>query len=195
MLVLMVATAVLSGCATREPATTLAVDQGDIPFRYLASAADEDPIGRLLAQQGLTPGAGMRVGPRQNLVSEAMNHLGVRYAYGGNSPDKGFDCSGLVSFVARQSLGLRLPRSAAEIAAISQQVESRELVAGDLVFFNTMGRKYSHVGIYVGGNKFVHSPSAGGVVRVDDMQMAYWAKRYNGARRLEGPALLAMQQQ
>ncbi len=159
---------------------------------YLARAVDDDPIGRLLSQQVRRPSNSLGITPREAMVGEALNHLGIRYRYGGNSPDEGFDCSGLVSYVAFRSLGLTLPRSAADIASKGQQIEISELVAGDLVFFNTMGRKYSHVGIYVGDDRFIHSPSAGGVVRVEDMKMAYWSKRYNGARRLNTPELTAM---
>ena len=162
---------------------------------YLARAVDDDPIGRLLSQQIRKPSADLGITPREAMVGEALNHLGIRYRYGGNSPTEGFDCSGLVSYVAFQSLGLTLPRSAADIAARGQEIERGELVAGDLVFFNTMGRKFSHVGIYVGGDRFIHSPSAGGVVRVEDMKMAYWTKRYNGARRLDTPSLTAMTSQ
>jgi len=119
------------------------------------------------------------------MVSEALNYLGIRYRFGGSSPDTGFDCSGLVTYSAERSLGLKLPRNAAEMAQQGISVAKNELKAGDLVFFNTMGRRYSHVGIYLGDDRFVHSPSAGGVVRVESMTMAYWTKRYNGARRLD----------
>ena len=97
-----------------------------------------------------------------------------------------------MSYAVSQALGLRLPRSAAEIANFGQTIGRSELVAGDLVFFNTMGRKYSHVGIYLGDDRFVHSPSAGGVVRIENLTMAYWNKRYNGARRLSAADLTAM---
>ena len=84
-----------------------------------------------------------------------------------------------VTYTAERSLGLKLPRNAAEIAQQGISVAKNELKAGDLVFFNTLGRRYSHVGIYLGDDRFVHSPSAGGVVRVENMTMAYWSKRYN----------------
>jgi cell wall-associated NlpC family hydrolase len=119
------------------------------------------------------------------MVSEALNYLGIRYRFGGASPDTGFDCSGLVTYTAERSLGLKLPRSAAEMAQQGISVSKNELKAGDLVFFNTLGRRYSHVGIYLGDDRFVHSPSSGGVVRVENMAMTYWTKRYNGARRLD----------
>jgi len=122
--------------------------------------------------------------PSGLFVDEALAHLGVRYKYGGNSPDKGFDCSGLVVFVSEKTLGLKLPRRAEEIARFGQTVSTADLQPGDLVFYNTLRRKFSHVGIYVGEGKFVHAPSSGGVVRVESMDVAYWKKRFNGARRL-----------
>ena len=184
---------VMAGCsAPSKPTASAAARNFTTTNPYLARATDDDPIGRLLSQQIRRPSADLGITTREAMVGEALNHLGIRYRYGGNSPDEGFDCSGLVSYVAFRSLGLTLPRSAADIAGRGQEIERGELVAGDLVFFNTMGRKYSHVGIYVGDDRFIHSPSAGGVVRVEDMKMAYWSKRYNGARRLDSPALTAM---
>lgn len=118
------------------------------------------------------------------LVSSALEHLGVRYKWGGNNPDTGFDCSGLVVYAALQSLGLQLPRSTSELAHAGTAVSRQELQPGDLVFFNTLGRRYSHVGIYVGDNQFVHAPNSRGVVRIEKMDMRYWSKRFNGARRL-----------
>jgi len=122
--------------------------------------------------------------PSSLFVEEALAHLGVRYKYGGNSPDNGFDCSGLVVFVSEKAMGLKLPRRAEEIARFGQKVSTADLQPGDLVFYNTLRRQYSHVGIYVGDGKFVHAPSSGGVVRVERMEVAYWKKRFNGARRL-----------
>lgn len=183
----------LAGCSAPQDAKKQSAAARNYTMNpYLARATDEDPIGRLLSQQVRRPSADLGITPRDAMVGEALSHLGIRYRYGGNSPDQGFDCSGLVSYVAFQSLGLALPRSAAEIAARGQEVPRNDLVAGDLVFFNTMGRKFSHVGIYLGDDRFVHSPSSGGVVRVEDMTMAYWSKRYNGARRLDSPAMTAM---
>jgi hypothetical protein len=114
-----------------------------------------------------------------------MRFLGVKYRYGGDSPKEGFDCSGLVAYAAEKSLGLKLPRSARDQAQTGTSVDRDELRRGDLVFFNTLGRRYSHVGIYLGDHKFVHAPRTGAAIRVDDMDMAYWRARYNGARRLD----------
>ncbi|UOD49567.1 C40 family peptidase [Orrella daihaiensis] len=124
------------------------------------------------------------------LTRQALTHLGIRYRYGGDAPDEGFDCSGLIYYSAQTSLGLRLPRRSADLARIGQKVGRQELAIGDLVFFNTLGRRYSHVGIYLGNELFVHAPSSGGQVRVENMTKRYWAQRYNGARRID-PVLVA----
>ncbi len=119
------------------------------------------------------------------MVLSAMNFLGVPYRRGGNSADEGFDCSGFTRHVFEKSIGLVLPRRADEQAQSGalEQVHREELKPGDLVFFNTMRRAFSHVGIYVGEGKFIHAPRTGGQVRIEDMRQAYWAKRFNGARR------------
>ncbi|WP_425423934.1 C40 family peptidase [Simplicispira psychrophila] len=118
------------------------------------------------------------------LVVTAMGLLGVPYRRGGTSAETGFDCSGFVRAIYSQTIGLVLPRRANEQAAATQTIDKKELQPGDLVFFNTMRRTFSHVGIYIGDGKFVHSPRTGETVRVEDMQAAYWKKRFNGARRV-----------
>jgi cell wall-associated NlpC family hydrolase len=122
-----------------------------------------------------------------DLVMSAMNFLGVRYQRGGNSAEQGFDCSGFTRYVFEHSLGRVLPRRADEQAkeAGLVEVKKEELRPGDLVFFNTLRRAFSHVGIYVGDGKFIHSPRAGGEVRIEDMSQSYWVKRFNGARRAD----------
>jgi cell wall-associated NlpC family hydrolase len=124
------------------------------------------------------------------MVLAAMNFIGVRYRRGGDSADTGFDCSGFTRHVFAMSLGLVLPRRADEQAAMPGlvKVEKSDLRPGDLVFFNTMRRTFSHVGIYIGDNRFVHAPRQGKDVRTEDMTCAYWAKRFTGARRAELPA-------
>ncbi|WP_299454971.1 C40 family peptidase [uncultured Pigmentiphaga sp.] len=122
-----------------------------------------------------------------DLAVYALNYLGVPYRRGGASPEDGFDCSGLVSYVSRAVLGLHLPRRAEEMSRVGEPVKLSELQPGDLVFYNTLRRKFSHVGIYLGEGRFVHSPASGGVVRVERMDIAYWKKRFNGARRLASP--------
>lgn len=126
------------------------------------------------------------------LLDKGFAFLGVRYRMGGNGPDAGgFDCSGLVRKVFGDALGLNLPRTAAQMAQMGQKVASSDLKPGDLVFFNTMRQTFSHVGIYLGDNKFLHSPSKGSAVRVEDMTEAYWTKRFTGGRRLINDAQAA----
>lgn len=118
------------------------------------------------------------------LVVAAMAFLGVPYRRGGNSIETGFDCSGFVRAMYEQTAGLLLPRRAEQQAAATQTIDRTELQPGDLVFFNTLRRAYSHVGIYVGDGKFIHSPRAGAQVRVENMRVAYWNTRFDGARRV-----------
>ncbi len=122
-----------------------------------------------------------------DMVLTAMNFLGVPYRRGGSSAERGFDCSGFTRHVFEMSVGLVLPRRVDEQATAPGliKVKREELKPGDLVFFNTLKRTFSHVGIYVGDGKFIHSPRTGGEVRVEDMRFTYWAKRFTGARRAE----------
>ena len=119
------------------------------------------------------------------VVMNAMGLLGVRYRFGGNTPETGLDCSGLVQLVFKESFGLVLPRRAAQMSQVGGNISKDELKPGDLVFFNTLKRAFSHVGIYVGEGKFVHAPSSGGKVRVESLNTPYWVTRFNGARRLD----------
>ena len=119
------------------------------------------------------------------LVIQAMGLLGVPYKKGGTSEEKGFDCSGFVRHMYEKSVGLVLPRRAEEQAKVTEEISRSELKPGDLVFFNTLKRTFSHVGIYVGDGKFIHAPRPGKAVRVDDMREAYWQQRFNGARRVQ----------
>lgn len=126
------------------------------------------------------------------LVVHAMGFLGVPYRLGGNSIETGFDCSGFVKAVYEQTLGLVLPRRADQQAAATQNIDKKDLQPGDLVFFNTLHRAFSHVGIYVGSNRFIHSPRPGAEVRVENMTASYWNRRFDGARRVSaeaGPAV------
>jgi cell wall-associated NlpC family hydrolase len=136
-------------------------------------------LGEQVQQAGATAGD-----QASSLVINALAFLGVPYKWGGNSHETGFDCSGFVRAVYEQSVGKLLPRRSDEQAAATEPIDRHELKPGDLVFFNTMRRAFSHVGIYVGDGKFVHSPRAGAQVRVEDMRVAYWNKRFNGARRV-----------
>jgi cell wall-associated NlpC family hydrolase len=124
----------------------------------------------------------------QEVLINALSLTGIKYKYGGSNPDTGFDCSGFVRYVFSQAANLTLPPTARAISQIGKTVKKDELQPGDLVFFNTLKSAFSHVGIYVGDNKFVHAPRTGGAVRVESMQTSYWASRYNGAQRLENEA-------
>ncbi len=117
-------------------------------------------------------------------VARAIDLLGIRYRRGGSLPETGFDCSGFVGYVFREGIGMVLPRTSREISKSGEAVKKSELQPGDLVFFNTMRRAFSHVGIYLGDHRFVHAPASGGEVRVEDMRSRYWGKRYSGARRI-----------
>ena len=123
-------------------------------------------------------------GRTSELISTAMGFIGVPYRRGGNSAETGFDCSGFVRSMYQRAVGLILPRTAAEQAASTAQITKTDLQPGDLVFFNTLRRAYSHVGIYLGDGKFIHAPRAGAQVRVESMDISYWQKRFNGARRV-----------
>lgn len=119
-----------------------------------------------------------------DLAFYALSLTGTPYRYGGNSPETGFDCSGFVRHVFHSTLGIELPRSSREINVLGDRIDPNELRPGDLVFYNTLRRAFSHVGIYLGDGRFVHSPSSGGGIRVEDMSQRYWQKRFNGARRI-----------
>jgi len=120
----------------------------------------------------------------QDVILQGLKLVGVRYRWGGNDEDSGLDCSGFVRLVFKDSVGESLPRTAREMSEVGQQVDTSQLKPGDLVFFNTMRRAFSHVGIYLGDNHFMHAPRAGAEVRVESMESSYWMKRYNGARRI-----------
>ena len=119
------------------------------------------------------------------MLGKAMGLLGVPYKRGGSTAETGFDCSGFVRHIYETSIGRLLPRRAEEQAIATDKIDRSELNPGDLVFFNTMRRTFSHVGIYLGDGKFIHAPSAGKAVRVDDLRAAYWTKRFTGARRVQ----------
>jgi len=168
-----------------------------------AGQAPGDAVWQLLHDRGLLPTAQQVQDSAlvqqvrdtaSELVMQAMHFLGVPYRRGGNTAEQGFDCSGFTRHVFENSIGLVLPRRADQQARTAglQNVKRDELRPGDLVFFNTMRRTFSHVGIYLGEGRFIHAPRTGGEVRVEDMRQAYWSKRFNGARRAELPAAEAV---
>lgn len=121
---------------------------------------------------------------QEEITIEAMSLVGIPYRYGGNTPDSGFDCSGLVRYVVARAAGVNLPRTTADMSSIGTPLERDDLASGDLIFFNTTGRAHSHVGIYVGQGKFVHAPNTGGTVRLESLYIPYWARRIDGVRRV-----------
>jgi cell wall-associated NlpC family hydrolase len=124
------------------------------------------------------------VGAGAEVVMQALANVGKPYRWGGSDPAEGFDCSGLVAHVYDDALGMKLPRTSRAMSQRGSRVARSELAAGDLVFFNTSRRAYSHVGIYIGQGRFVHAPSSGSMVRVERLSNHYWSNRFNGARRL-----------
>lgn len=197
--------AALAGCATQPPSSQNSIASApeapvkrtarySLPTHPIPSWKDgisadssrAEPLDPelILSGQWQDDKPGADSGDTAGLAAYALNYLGVRYRMGGSSPEAGFDCSGLVGYVSREVLGLQLPRRAEEMSRMGDPIGIRDLQPGDLVFYNTLRRKYSHVGIYLGDGRFVHSPSAGGVVRIESMDLTYWKKRFNGARRL-----------
>jgi cell wall-associated NlpC family hydrolase len=155
---------------------------------HAAPAQQPDDLDRLLADKGLMA----RIETVRQTVTEkasvlvftSIGFLGVPYRRGGNSVETGFDCSGFVKAMFEQTVGMVLPRKAEQQAAATEKIEQADLKPGDLVFFNTMRKAFSHVGIYIGEGKFIHSPKPGSEVRIEDMSLSYWARRFDGARRV-----------
>lgn len=163
----------LAGCAT-----TGASRSEPRPLAE-AGAISTAPLPELPAP----PDSGPVLAAPEVVVMRALGLVGVRYRYGGNQPDTGLDCSGLVRWVYREVPGLALPRATTDMYAMSlPRIEPAALAPGDLVFFR-IGRHVAHVGIYIGDGRFVHAPSRGRVVRVDRLDDRYWRPRYAGARR------------
>lgn len=120
----------------------------------------------------------------EEVIMNALSLLGIQYQYGGHSPETGFDCSGFVAYVFKQAANISLPHGARAMSQFGQKISPSELKPGDLVFFNTLKSAFSHVGIYLGNNKFIHAPRSGQNVRVENMNSQYWDSRFNGAVRV-----------
>jgi NlpC/P60 family len=171
-----------------RPAVAALVLLTSAPWALATPEGSGDAMDKLLADKGLISqmsqvGTSVR-NKASELVVDAMGFLGVPYKRGGNTAETGFDCSGFVRAIYEQSVGLLLPRRAEQQAAATQRIDKNELQPGDLVFFNTLRRAFSHVGIYVGDGKFIHSPKPGAEVRVESMGVSYWSSRFDGARRV-----------
>jgi cell wall-associated NlpC family hydrolase len=162
-IIMLVAALVLTGCASSPKPTAL----------------ERPPV--VLSERALDEISSARA---RELALHALSHIGVPYRYGGSSPDDGFDCSGLVQYVYSRGAGIALPRTTQAMSTVGAPVSATELQPGDLVFFDTLRKPFSHVGIYVGDQRFIHAPTKGGVVELIDLRDRYWRSRYEGARRL-----------
>lgn len=120
----------------------------------------------------------------QELLLHSLSLIGTPYRYGGSSRENGFDCSGMVQYVYKQALQVNLPRTARDIAAVSTPIRKQDLRIGDLVFFNTNGQNYSHIGLYIGQGEFIHAPSSNGMIRTAKLVHPYFNQRFTDARTL-----------
>jgi len=162
------------------PATTIASAPPAAPKARKASVAS--PVANTPATR--TASAPQELTPAQDLLFSALGLIGVKYKWGGNDPAQGLDCSGFVKYVFENSLKLTLPRTALQMSRVGEKVDRENLKPGDLVFFNTLKRQFSHVGIYLGDNRFVHAPRKGRRIEVVNITDKYWSTRFNGARRM-----------
>jgi cell wall-associated NlpC family hydrolase len=158
-------TLLFGGCASTPPAPSVTVPDDVAPFTGLPPASLPPTL-------------------REEIAFVALSLLGKPYATAGASPETGFDCSGLVAYVYRQASRLNLPRNTFDQARAGAAVPMSALEPGDLVFYNTQSRDFSHVGIYLGESRFIHAPTSGGFVRIESMRATYWTTRFNGARRI-----------
>ena len=161
------AAAFLAGCSTTAPVATTAAPA---PTRAVA------PSGDYFALEGEHQ--------TQEMVLFALGLLDTGYRFGGRNPNAGLDCSGMVAYIVENISTRQLPHNAAQIADRTRPIDVSELRPGDLVFFNTMKRRHSHMGIYIGDGRFVHAPNSRGRVRVERLDNRYFAKRIDGARTL-----------
>jgi cell wall-associated NlpC family hydrolase len=155
-----------------------------VPGSAVGDGATLSPLPETRTEPAATPARTGMLGAGEELILQALSYLGVKYRWGGNDPATGLDCSGYVQYVFRQAAGIALPHNAYSISLQGKSVTSTDLKPGDLVFFNTLKRAFSHVGIYLGEDRFIHAPSAGKSVEIVKMSDAYWAKRFSGARRI-----------
>ncbi len=177
----------LVGCASpaQKKPTTLAAEK---PAADSTKAIADTKI----PVSGKQVNVGADLDWRSDVVMRAFSLIGVNYKFGGNTPEAGLDCSGFVRLVMKDVLGYLLPRRSEEIGFASKEIQTQDLKPGDLVFFNTVKKTFSHVGIYIGNNQFIHAPSTGSSIKIDTLDKNYWTARFNGARRLVGlPELTA----
>lgn len=181
--------------AARLPMNLVAAPLADAiplvnPANALAqSVLPSDPSALLVVPARATPVDAV-TDLRKTLVGLAMTLRHIRYVRGGRDPSTGFDCSGFVRYVFAHAVGLQLPSNSAAQFLAGLKVSRKDMQPGDLVFFRTAGRRgrISHVGIYIDHGQFIHSPSRGQTVRVDNLANAYWARHFAGAKRPQGIA-------
>ncbi len=155
-------------------------------FPFLSQSSDDSSVSSVSSKTASDSDSNSSwTSTAQEIILHALSQTGVKYKYGGINPDSGFDCSGFVRYVFQEAANLTLPHGASAMSQVGKKVNEKELQPGDLVFFNTMKSVYSHVGIYVGNNRFIHAPSAGSSISVSDMNDSYWSKRFTGARRVD----------
>lgn len=171
------------GCATVEPKPPAETKIDAVP--QIAEPVPITEPAETTSNETITIDSSELSGTAQEVLVIALSLTGIKYKYGGDSPETGFDCSGFVRYVFQQAASLALPHSTRAISKLGQVISLEQLQPGDLVFFDTLKSAFSHVGIYLGSDRFIHAPSSGGAINVVNMNDAYWAKRYNGARRLE----------
>lgn len=162
-LLLLLSLAVLAGCASAPKSSMMSADLPPLasPAPHSAPSAQYD-----------------------DLLFHAFSLVGTPYRWGGNAPETGFDCSGLINYVFSETAGMNLPRTTAGLNALPQTAAANALQPGDLVLFATTGKRVNHAGIYVGDGRFVHAPSTGGKVRLDSLQASYWQRSFTSARRV-----------
>ena len=151
-------------------------------FTSIAVADETDPLS-LAAESTSTTAPASAQDAIGNMLLQSVSLMGIAYKWGGNTPDTGMDCSGFVRYVFKRSLGINLPRTAAEMAKVGKRVSLNDLEPGDLIFFNTKRGSNTHIGIYLGNNKFIQSPRTGENIQISDLS-GYWAKKFNGAKRV-----------
>ncbi|MCU1716248.1 C40 family peptidase [Pseudomonas sp. 5P_3.1_Bac2] len=155
------------------------------------AACSSQPPAPVKAPPRVVKAPSMGHGGANDVLFSALGLVGTPYRWGGNTPDSGFDCSGLIGYVYRDAAGISLPRTTREMIKIGAPSVGRDaLQSGDLVFFATSGgHQVSHAGIYVGEGRFVHAPSSGGTVRLDSLSNKYWQRAYLNAKRVFSPEL------
>ena len=176
--------------------TTLSLawaEPADTPATHAASDTPLDAPASNKAQSAVATEAAITISSEtqteslsqgMSIVSEASKYMGIPYRWGGTSPLTGFDCSGFVQFVFRHTLNIKLPRMPVDMSRLGSRVSREELAPGDLVFFNTRGGKFTHVGIYVNDAQFIHAPMPGTRVTMSRMDSTYYRHRFTYAVRI-----------